>query len=369
MLALGVNNFAWWKRIRIILNAPAKKSEQRKSDSITLFHFMKNRYLDDLTVGGGDGAEMLRRIKKAAIRVGRPGSEPKFLQELIEQDHCTTQPRRPRCHHRCMMDKISLPGHRCCLHSDTEAANRVVRISPETKTGRILLLNIRQTAHFSASIFEREHQPGRSKFRSVVRAVEKRGIQCCKVSSSSFRQNDRVLLWRNNTMRVPNAPYLKPETYLLFSIYYRALTVGNRKLSAKSFFERFQKQIQAMGHVLEWLDLAYPNRNNSLGWTPSHIMIDLIVQPHRRRLKSRKESPSAQDEDTFDTLIEEALANVENDSSVRKDVISVLGVLGLVAYVGNGQGVPTNLLRELVAKRRRRERLWREADSICPEGL
>jgi len=170
-------------------------------------------------------------------------------------------------------------------------------------------------------------------------------------------------------MRVANDLYFKPETYLLFSIYYQALTVGNRKLSAKSFFERFQKQIQAIGHVLEWLDLAYPNRNNRLGWTPSHIMIDLIVQPHCRRLKSRKESPSAQDEDTFDTLIEEALANVEYDSSIRKDIISVLGVLGLVAYVGNGQGVPTNLLRELVAKRRRRERVWRDAELIGVEGL
>jgi hypothetical protein len=170
-------------------------------------------------------------------------------------------------------------------------------------------------------------------------------------------------------MQVPNDLYFKPDTYLLFSIYYRALTVGHRKLSAKSFFERFQNQIHAMGHVLEWLDLAYPNRKNGLGWTPSHIMIDLIVQPHRRRLKSRKESPSAQDEDTFDTLIEEALANVEYESSIRKDVISVLGVLGLVAYVGNGQGVPTNLLRELVAKRRRRERVRREVESIPPEGL
>jgi hypothetical protein len=170
-------------------------------------------------------------------------------------------------------------------------------------------------------------------------------------------------------MRVPNDLYFKPDTYLLFSIYYRALTVGHRKLSAKSFFERFHKQIQAMGHVLEWLDLAYPNRKNGLGWMPSHIMIDLIVQPHRRRLKSRKESPSAQDEDTFETMIEEALADVEYDSSIRQDMISVLGVLGLVAYVSGGEGVPTNLLRELVAKRRRRERDRREMESIWPEGL
>jgi hypothetical protein len=68
-------------------------------------------------------------------------------------------------------------------------------------------------------------------------------------------------------------------------------------------------------------------------------------------------------------MIEEALADVGDHSSIRKDVISVLAFLGLVAYVSGGKGVPTNLLRELVAERRRKERVWREMESICPEGL
>jgi hypothetical protein len=45
-------------------------------------------------------------------------------------------------------------------------------------------------------------------------------------------------------------------------------------------------------------------------------MIDLIAQPRRRWLKSRKSSPSAQDEDTFDTMIEEALGDVRFHSNV-----------------------------------------------------
>jgi hypothetical protein len=49
------------------------KSELRKGDYITLFHLMKHLYLDELAVGGGDGAGMLRRIKKAAARVGPSG--------------------------------------------------------------------------------------------------------------------------------------------------------------------------------------------------------------------------------------------------------------------------------------------------------
>jgi hypothetical protein len=50
-----------------------KKSELRKGDHITLFHLMKGPYLDNLAVGGGDGARMLRRIKKAAGQVGPGG--------------------------------------------------------------------------------------------------------------------------------------------------------------------------------------------------------------------------------------------------------------------------------------------------------
>jgi len=42
------------------------KSELRKGDRITLFHLMKGLYLDELAVGGGEGTDMLRRIKKAA---------------------------------------------------------------------------------------------------------------------------------------------------------------------------------------------------------------------------------------------------------------------------------------------------------------
>jgi hypothetical protein len=50
-----------------------RKSELRKGDHITLFHLMKPLHLDELAVGGADGAGMLRRIKKEAVRVGPSG--------------------------------------------------------------------------------------------------------------------------------------------------------------------------------------------------------------------------------------------------------------------------------------------------------
>jgi hypothetical protein len=42
------------------------KSDLRPGDHIDLFHLMKSFYLDELAVGGGEGSEMLKRIKKTA---------------------------------------------------------------------------------------------------------------------------------------------------------------------------------------------------------------------------------------------------------------------------------------------------------------
>jgi len=43
-----------------------RKSELREGDRITLFHLMKNLYLDELAMAGGDGTDLMRKIKRAA---------------------------------------------------------------------------------------------------------------------------------------------------------------------------------------------------------------------------------------------------------------------------------------------------------------
>jgi hypothetical protein len=50
-----------------------RKSDLRDGDRITLFQLLKNLYLDELAMAGGDGVDMLRRIKRAASRVGPSG--------------------------------------------------------------------------------------------------------------------------------------------------------------------------------------------------------------------------------------------------------------------------------------------------------
>jgi hypothetical protein len=46
-----------------------RKSELRKGDRITLFHLLKGLHFSELADAGGEGTEMMRRIKRAAVRV------------------------------------------------------------------------------------------------------------------------------------------------------------------------------------------------------------------------------------------------------------------------------------------------------------
>jgi hypothetical protein len=46
-----------------------RKSELRKGDRITLFHLMKGLHLDELAAAGGEGTDMMRRIKRRAVQV------------------------------------------------------------------------------------------------------------------------------------------------------------------------------------------------------------------------------------------------------------------------------------------------------------
>jgi hypothetical protein len=47
------------------------KSDLRPGDHVDLFHLMKGLYLDELAVGGGEGGDVLKRIKRAARGSGR----------------------------------------------------------------------------------------------------------------------------------------------------------------------------------------------------------------------------------------------------------------------------------------------------------
>jgi hypothetical protein len=52
----------------IILRFRQKKDDLRPGERLTLFRLMQNLYLDHLAVAGGQGAEILRRVKRRVLR-------------------------------------------------------------------------------------------------------------------------------------------------------------------------------------------------------------------------------------------------------------------------------------------------------------
>ena len=52
----------------IILRFKQKKDDLRPGERLMLFRLMKDMYLDQLAVAGGEGAEMLRRVKRRVLR-------------------------------------------------------------------------------------------------------------------------------------------------------------------------------------------------------------------------------------------------------------------------------------------------------------
>jgi len=51
----------------IVFGFKQRKQTLRKGERIRLFHLMKNLYLDQMALAGGQGVAMLRRVKKAAL--------------------------------------------------------------------------------------------------------------------------------------------------------------------------------------------------------------------------------------------------------------------------------------------------------------
>jgi hypothetical protein len=149
-------------------------------------------------------------------------------------------------------------------------------------------------------------------------------------------------------MHVPNELKFDAETYLLFSIYYQACgSLKGMDGSAATYLQRFEKEIRGTGQVLELLGLARPDEKGPLGWKPSHLLMSLIVEPHRR---SQRKQPFGYPEkaEVFDDILFHAkVGDVEECSNIRSFVLLVLRFLGL-AQGTDFSTVPTTRLRDLV---------------------
>jgi hypothetical protein len=119
--------------------------------------FMKNLYLDELAVGGGEDTGMFRQLKKAAGRVGPSGFWLKFFAR-------TDRPRSPPLSSRFVqdaivvarMDKISPPGHRGTSPRQHRSRQQSGENIARGEKNADLLMTVRQAAGLSVADCKKE---------------------------------------------------------------------------------------------------------------------------------------------------------------------------------------------------------------------
>jgi hypothetical protein len=155
----------------------------------------------------------------------------------------------------------------------------------------------------------------------------------------------------------------EPDANLLFLIISRSNEFDiDLPASSSGYMKRFEREIRATCRVLEWLNLARPDKASPLGCTPSHQLMYVLAEPTRGRLTSAKEAPTTDDEDVIESIFEAALSDLKyyDLGNARLFGLSVLSALGLLRTTKNGDYTPTGHLRELAAERRQEDRRLRE---------
>jgi len=150
-----------------------------------------------------------------------------------------------------------------------------------------------------------------------------------------------------------------PDAYLLFLIISRANEFDIAlPASASGYLKRFEREIRATCRVLEWLNLARPDKASPLGCTPSHELMSVLAKPIRRCYTSGRAEPTTDDEDVIESIFEAALPDLRSHDrgNSRSFGLAVLAALGLLRRTTSGDYVPTRHLRELAAERRQQDR-------------
>jgi hypothetical protein len=114
--------------------------------------------------------------------------------------------------------------------------------------------------------------------------------------------------------------------------------------------------VNGMCRVLKQLDLVTPDSASPLGFKPTALLEDIVRKRGRRPLnKSRKGTPSIQEQDALDLILDAAVP-FEEQELVCPWANILLQVLGLVVVCEDGESAATQELRELAAKQRIKER-------------
>jgi hypothetical protein len=151
---------------------------------------------------------------------------------------------------------------------------------------------------------------------------------------------------------------LKVESYLLFSCLYKSDQYNQVLPSVEEYMKEKGREVEAACRVAEWLGLVTPDAEGELGWKPTHLFVDQVLQRRKQWNRSTREEDATSWEDEAVTLICEAALKdfhrhfLDCDEYIRW----FLGYIGLMTITDDGDWIPTQRLLNLAAECRIRQR-------------
>ena len=151
---------------------------------------------------------------------------------------------------------------------------------------------------------------------------------------------------------------LQVGSYLLFSCLYKSQQYSGELPSIEEYVKEEGREVEATCRVAEWLGLVTPDTEGELGWKPTHLFVDQVLQRHRQWNRSTRERDVESWEDDAVTLIcEAALKNFHTNFLDCDEYIRwFLGYIGLMTITDDGDWIPTRRLLNLAAECRMQQR-------------
>jgi hypothetical protein len=151
---------------------------------------------------------------------------------------------------------------------------------------------------------------------------------------------------------------LQVESYLLFSCLWKSQQYNGALPSVEEYMKEEGREVGAACRVAEWLGLVTPDAEGELGWKPTHLFVDQVLQRRKHWNGSTREKDAESWEDDAVTLIYEAAIKDFDRQFLGCDeyIRWFLGYVGLMTITDGGDWIPTRRLLNLAADCRMRER-------------
>jgi hypothetical protein len=151
---------------------------------------------------------------------------------------------------------------------------------------------------------------------------------------------------------------LQVESYLLFSCLWKSQQYNSELLSVEEYVKEEGREVEAACRVAEWLGLVTPDAEGELGWKPTHLFVDQLLQRRKKwNHSTRRKDAESWEEEAFTLIYEAALKEFDDKGLDCESYVRwFLGYIGLMTITGDGDWIPTRRLLNLAAECRMRQR-------------